>query len=239
MAQGKSKVQITLFLLLVALGLLLSVKFTNEGSAGYLERQDQADLLTIWGDLEEKQDSLDEELEAVREQKKALTQAVSADSTALTDTETQRDTLYQVNGLVAVKGPGIEVTFSGDTPLLYLDLVDLVNELWASGAEAVSVNEERVSGSTSFYFTETDTGIYLTANDNIVNYPITIKAVGNANMLEKGLTFPGGIVDNLSTLYNIKPTIKKTKELELPAKQTSNLDMLTGWMGSSRTLIRK
>src|SRR5690606_17140428 len=110
----------------------------------------------------------------------------------------QRDILYQVNGLVAVTGPGVEVIFSGDTPLLYLDLVDIINELWASGAEAISVNEERITASTSFYFTETDSGIFLTANDKVVNYPVSIKAVGNANMLEKGLTFPGGIVDNLS-----------------------------------------
>lgn len=236
MAMDKIKVQITLLVLLAVLGLLLSVKFTNEGYYGYLEHQNQEDLLAIWRDLETKKDSLEEEVEAVQEKKRALTQEASADSTALSNIQEQRDTVYQFNGLVHVKGPGINIVFSGDTPLLYLDLVDIVNELWASGAEAVAVNQERVTASTSFYFTETASGIFLTVNGHRVNYPLTIKAIGNPNMLEKGLTFPGGIVDNLSTLYNIKPEIKKAKELELPARETSRLDMISGWVQGSRNL---
>lgn len=240
MFTGSARLKLSLFLLFLSLGLLLCVKLTNEGYASYyLEQQDQNDLLTIWSDLERKQDSLEEELEARREQKMVLSQEVSAGSTALNNIKTQRDTLYQVNGMVPVKGPGVEVVFSGDTPLLYLDLVDIVNELWASGAEAISINQERVIASTSFYFTETDSGIYLTANGDILEYPISIKAVGNANMLEKGLTFPGGIVDNLSTLYNIKPDIIKSAELELPSQKKSPLDIIPGWIGGSRTFFRE
>jgi len=238
MQRNNSKVQITLFLLLVFLGLMVSARFTNEGYAGYLERQDQEDLVAIWRDLETKKDSLQEELQAVQEQKAALTREASEDSTALNAIQQQLNTLYLVNGLIAVKGPGVAITFSGDTPLLYLDLVDIINELWASGAEAISVNGERVTSSTSFYFTETDSGIYLTVNGNVVNYPLVVQAIGNPNMLEKGLTFPGGIVDNLSTLYNIKPDIKKVEELELPAKETSSrLDVISGWVNGSRTLL--
>lgn len=240
MPKGKSKIQITLFLLLVFLGLMLSATFTNEGYAGYLERQNQDDLVAIWKDLETKKDGLEEELKTVQEQKAALTQEASADSTALTAIQQQLNTLYRVNGLVAVKGPGVEMTFSGDTPLLYLDLVDIINELWVSGAEAISVDGQRVTASTSFYFTETDSGIYLTVNGNVVNYPLVIQAIGNPNMLEKGLTFPGGIVDNLSTLYNIKPDIKKVEELELPAKENSSrFDVLSGWTGGSRSFLQE
>lgn len=238
MKKKTNRVQFTLFLLLMFLGFLLSAKFTNTGYAGsYLEHQDQEDLLTIWKDLETKQTHLRQELTDLQEQKKTLTQAANADSTAVTNIQAQRDMLYQINGQVPVKGPGVEVVFSGETPLLYLDLVDIVNELWASGAEAVAVNKERVTASTSFYYTETDSRIYLTANGNILHYPITIKAVGDRNTLEKGLTFPGGIVDNLSTLYNIKPNIKKVDDLELPARKNSE-PIVPGWIGVSRTLLK-
>ena len=237
-AKGKPKLQITLFFLCIALGLLLSVRFTNEGNASYLERQNPEDLLAIWRDLIEKQSALEEELDALLEQKKAITEEASEDSSALTSVQQQRNILYQVNGIVPVSGPGIKVVFSGDTPLLYLDLVDIINELWASGAEAISVNTERVTLSTSFFFTETVSGIYLTANGSILEYPITIKAVGNPNMLERGLTFPGGIVDNLSTLYNIKPTIQSSENLHLPGKGNSVFDGIPGWTEGSRTIIR-
>lgn len=238
MQTDKAKVQTTLFLLLIFLGVMLTAKFTNEGYADYLKRQDQDDLVAIWRDLETKQDNLKEELETLQEQKTALAQEASADSTALTAIRQQLNTLYQINGSAAVKGPGIEITFSGTTPLLYLDLVDIINELWVSGAEGISVNQERVTSLTPFFFTETDAGIYLTANGNIVNYPLVIKALGNSNTLERGLTFPGGIVDNLSTLYNIKPNIIQHAELELPAwKPSSRFGMISDWVGGSRTIL--
>ena len=238
MSMDKPKGQTTLFLLLVILGLMLSARFTNEGYTVYLNRQDQADLVAIWRDLETKKDNLKVELDTLQKQKTALAQEADADNTALTAIRQQLNALFQINGVVAAKGPGIEITFSGKTPLLYLDMVDIINELWASGAEGISINGERVTCSTPFYFTETDTGIYLTVNGNIVHYPLVIKAIGNSNMLEKGLTFPGGIVDNLSTLYNIKPDIKKVAELELPArKASSKFDFNSDWVGGSRTLI--
>ena len=49
-----------------------------------------------------------------------------------------------INGGLAATGPGITVTIDGDTPVLAMNLVDLVNELWASGAEAISINGHRM-----------------------------------------------------------------------------------------------
>ena len=230
MVNSRNKLFYSLFFLCLFLGLLLSVDFTNEGYASYLEQQDQEDLLALWGSLNDKQDGLKEELITMREQKSALIRDADSDSNSLANIQAQMMTLFEVNGVVAVKGPGVEVVFSGDKPLLYLDLVDLVNELWSSGAEAISVNNERVTATTSFFFRDTDSGIYLTANNHTLKYPIVIKAVGNPNILEKGLTFPGGIVDNLSTLYNIKPSIKKKEMLNLPAKKDSLMGFLPKWI---------
>lgn len=219
---------VSLFFLCLVLGLLLSVRFTSEGYGGYLEHQDQEDLLAIWRNLNEKRDDLEKELEMVRNQKAALAEEASAATNSLTNIQAQLNTLYQVNGLVSVKGPGVEVVFSGEKPLLYMDLIDVVNELWSSGAEGISVNDHRVTVGTSFYFTETDTGIYITVNNKVLKYPIVIRAIGDPNILEKGLTFPGGIVDNLNTLYNIKPSIKKMDSLELPAQSSPSSGLIPG-----------
>jgi uncharacterized protein YlxW (UPF0749 family) len=233
MAIDKIKWQVTVSLLLIFLGIFMSVNFTHRGSPAYLERQDQEDLLAIWRDLDTKKHNLEEEMEILQRKKAALAQAATADNDALSGILEQRDTMYQVNGMVAVKGPGVQVEFSGETPLLYLDLVDIVNELWVSGAEAIAVNDQRACATTSFYFKDTDSGIFLTCNGKTLSYPIVIKAVGSPSMLETGLTFPGGIVDNLSTLYNIKPSIKQVEELEIPAREASGLDRLSDFVSGS------
>lgn len=49
--------------------------------------------------------------------------------------------------------------------------------------------------------------------------PITIKAIGNGPVLEKSLTMPGGIADNLS-LYQIYLHIELQEELQLEALPT-------------------
>lgn len=229
MSDNKKRLSLSLFILCLTIGLLLSVDLTDAGYAGYLEKQDQEDLLAIWRDLNDKQDNLGEELETVRQHKADLSQEAN-DADSLANIQEQLTTLLEVNGSLPVKGPGVEVEFSGETPLLYLDLVDLVNELWSSGAEGISVNNQRVTAETSFYFKETDSGIFLTVNGQPLKYPVVIKAVGNPNMLEKGLTFPGGIVDNLSTLYNIKPSIKKKDSLELPKKVNPSGRLMPGWI---------
>jgi len=40
---------------------------------------------------------------------------------------------------VPIHGQGITITFTGDSPLIYLDLVDLVNELIVTGVELLQL----------------------------------------------------------------------------------------------------
>jgi len=58
--------------------------------------------------------------------------------------------------------------------------------------------------------------MYITANHIPLSFPITIKAIGNPNTLDKGLTLPGGIIDNLA-LFQAFPEIEQQEELVLPA----------------------
>lgn len=213
--------QVPLFVILFFLGLLLSTRFIEEGYASYLEHQDTDDLVAIWKDLSEKHEDLQQEILELNRQKTALNRETSQGQDALSNMEGQLTSLHMYNGLVSVQGPGIKITVSDESPLLYLDLVDIVNELWASGAEAVSINDVRVTGSTAFFFVETDTGIFLTASGKKLGYPIVIKAIGEPKTLEKGLTFPGGVMDNLNTLYKVYPEISAEEKVVLPARENA------------------
>lgn len=117
-----------------------------------------------------------------------------------------------------VKGPGLIIYIDPLTKILGNDipgdhvtdrhLVYLVNELVSGGAEAVSINDTRITPRT---------GIRTSGNNILVNDErispfdrITIKAVGNKDILNSVLDFAGALVDfnNIS-----KVTYEKTDEI--------------------------
>lgn len=104
--------------------------------------------------------------------------------------------------LVTVQGPGLIVTLSdnrdagpGNTVRLVqdADIGDTVKELFAAGAEAVSVDGQRCTRTTEIRCA----GPTITANEVMLVPPYEIKAVGDPKTLEKALRAKGGIVERL------------------------------------------
>ncbi|WP_258358702.1 DUF881 domain-containing protein [Moorella sulfitireducens] len=208
---------ISLTIVFLILGLLLSLQFrTQRLLASSLEAQKTEDLVAMWKDLTSKRNKLQDEIAQLQEQLFTLKAASGEDSAAETALEKELDRLQVITGIIPVKGPGITITITGDAPLLYEDLVDIVNELWASGAEAIAINEHRIGISTAIADTEEGARVYITVNGEKLLYPIVIKAIGDPHTLEKGLTFTGGLIENLNKLFNIYPDIKKEQDLQLP-----------------------
>ena len=71
--------------------------------------------------------------------------------------------------------------------------MSIVNELRAAGAEAISVNGERILSTTAIRCV----GPTIQINGTKVASPFHIKAIGNAKYLESALNIRGGVVDNL------------------------------------------
>ncbi len=209
---------VSLTVVFLILGLLLSLQFrTQRNLISSLEAQKTTDLVAMWQNLSTKRNKLQAEINQLREQNFALRTDSGIDSNTEQALEKELTRLKISTGIVPVKGKGITVTITGDAPLLYMDLVDLVNELWASGAEAIAVNKHRIDSFTSISDQEEGHSIYITVNGHKLLYPIVIKAIGDPHTLEKGLTFTGGLIDNLNNLYSIYPDIKEEESLELPA----------------------
>ena len=98
-------------------------------------------------------------------------------------------------GYTDVKGEGIIVTISdGEKNIEYYDILDLINELNAAGAEAISVNDERIVSTTDIKQVELR---IILVNTRKISGPYTIKAIGNQIYLESELIGNGGYVDTL------------------------------------------
>ena len=123
-------------------------------------------------------------------------------------------------GLVQVKGDGVIVTVNdSNTPATSLlnpedevlhdgDLLSIINELRAAGAEAISINGQRITS-----FSEIRcVGPVVVINKERVAAPFVIKAIGRPEYLESSLNIKGGIVDILKS-YNIRIDVKKANNI--------------------------
>ncbi|MGF7184338.1 uncharacterized protein YlxW (UPF0749 family) [Desulfitispora alkaliphila] len=212
------KVPLTITMLI--LGFFLSVQYkVQQDVENALAMQKTEDLVAMMRNLHEKRNVLEDEISDLLQERRSYLDNVTAEQALVESMEAELKRLQIASGSVPIKGPGISVTITGESHLLYLDLVDIINELWATGAEAIAINDIRVGTNTTIYDQISRDAPEIMVNGRSVLYPVIIYAIGDPHTLEKGLTFPGGIIDNLNTLYNIYPEIRQDKEIILPGKK--------------------
>lgn len=128
-------------------------------------------------------------------------------------------------GLVAVEGPGIEIILrdskkplegileESETVIHDTDVQTCVNELWLSGAEAIAVNNQRITSNTS-YFCQ---GPVIYVGGVGVSSPITVRAIGDPDTLYGALTMRGRFLDELRSIDPNMVEVRKKEHLVLPA----------------------
>ena len=135
------------------------------------------------------------------------------------DEETQKllaDDLLNANmilGKTDVEGQGIILTIqdNGEQSVTYSNILEIVNELNMAGAEAISINDERIISMTEF----TSVGNFILINNRRTASPYTIKAIGDQTYLQSALNIKGGLIDNYKSLgYNVKMEVKNNIEIK-------------------------
>lgn len=99
-------------------------------------------------------------------------------------------------GYTDVKGEGLTITLA-DTDYKQVqssDILLLVNELRLAGAEAISINDERVVSTTEIANVDTR---FVIVNGKRVVAPFTVKAIGDKKYLESAISIKGGYVDEI------------------------------------------
>lgn len=115
---------------------------------------------------------------------------------------------YMQAGLLDVYGEGIVITIS-DSDLKEIDSIDLItliNTLKGAGAEAISINDERIIYKTDIIDVSQR---YVLVNGNYVQSPYVIKAVGDRKYLESSITIKNGYIDEMkASNKNITYTVE-------------------------------
>jgi uncharacterized protein YlxW (UPF0749 family) len=165
--------------------------------------------------------SLREELDSLRSQYLDATARGRAMSTRL-------DRLGTRSGSFAVRGPGVKVVVD-DAPdasralerVLDKDLQKLVNGLWLSGAEAISINGQRLTNLTAIRHA----GSAITVNYRSLSRPYTVSAIGNPDTMEARFveTTHGAEWLDLQVTYGLQLDITTEESLKVPAADRLNL----------------
>jgi uncharacterized protein YlxW (UPF0749 family) len=156
-------------------------------------------------------------------QRGALSEAVEDEQVLTTRTER----IGVRTGYVAVRGPGVRITLD-DTPdgditqvVRASDLAMLVDGLWNAGAEAIAVNDLRLTATTAF----ANVGLAVHIGRIPLVPPYTIEAVGDPDTLAANLldtTFGQrfySLKDNLGFPYQIRTD----ESMSLPAAPAPKL----------------
>lgn len=209
---------IALTVICLILGFIISVQYhTNEASLSDLTLQSNEDLVIILGELHQQQEDLTEQEKSLTAELNILKEANLSEEEALKSLNEENQYLNAAVGREDVQGQGVILTIDNQDELIATDILLIVNELWNAGAEAISVNDMRLSNTSSFATAGTEAGIIISLNKTELSFPLTIKAIGDKISLSTALTFPGGVLENLKNEMKLDYKTEAVDNIIIPA----------------------
>lgn len=197
-----------------------TVKNTNSTSSkNYEENNLRAEVLKY----KEKYDNLIKETEKVDAQLQEQIESATKNNSELEEAKNQINDGNKMIGLTEVTGPGIIITLadseidstsvlnSSDLLIHDIDLLKVVNELKNAGAEAISINNQRVILTTPIICG----GNIININGEKIGSPFEIKAIGSPEALAN-LSRPGGWLSKLEERGIKVSTPKKSNLITIP-----------------------
>lgn len=188
MKKGKIIVTITIGIMCFILTTLIfmQVKTISQTDISELEIMRESELKTEITSLKTRYEETIAKIEETNE--KILEYEASAIEGKEASELLQKE-LKETNDLLgknSVTGEGIIITLahSGTNKVYAEDLLEVVNLLKNAGAEAISINEQRIVYDS--YIVDL-TGNYITVNGERIVSPFTIKAIGNTSYLESAV----------------------------------------------------
>lgn len=221
---NKKVISIVLGLMCFALTLgicvqVRTVKSSNTVvSQNYEENNLRAEVLRY----KERYDNIYEELQKAEKQLEKERESSTKNNIQLEQKEEQIKQGNKMIGLAEVTGPGVIVTLSDskmdtNTALNISDLIvhdgdvlSVINELKNAGAEAISINDQRLVPTTSI----SCGGNIIDINEEKIGAPFEIKAIGLPEQLA-AIDRPGGYLETLKDA-SIGVEFKKSNNITIP-----------------------
>jgi uncharacterized protein YlxW (UPF0749 family) len=216
--------------LALILGVMMSLAWLRGETAQErirgLDPQQQQRILTPSIDMIEEYGKLTTEVQKLRADKTRLENAMGEGTK---QTQVLNDSLQEAKvfaGLTEVEGTGIVVTLrddpnatntgiGGQDDIIHdTDVLKVVNELWAAGAEAIAVNKHRIVASSSFRCV----GPVIHVDNVPISSPVRIQALGDPDTLASAMSLPLGVIAEIrQTGDPSMAVVEKVQKQRLPA----------------------
>lgn len=213
----KGKITITIVLGFVCFILLfimfMQFKTVQQTDITSIETMRESELKMEFNNWKTKYEEVSKKLEEVKEKKQEYEETINSSKEASAIADKELTDVNKILGKTDVKGEGVVVTLS-DNEMNHIDANDLlllVNELKIAGAEAISINDERITNMSDIV--DINTTIIKVNGQRLIG-PYVVKAIGNQKYLESGLTAKGGYVDTMEdNQKSIK--VERQKNIEI------------------------
>jgi uncharacterized protein YlxW (UPF0749 family) len=219
------KTNITIGLISVVLGMVFSIQYKAVNSSyleGLFPSQRAIQLENELSNTMVEKETLQEQLEYYESELRTIKESESKESAVIKSLNDDILKFRVVAGLEDVEGEGIQIIIedpfenieysaeNGSVIMYNYDLIlSMLNILNAAGAEAVSVNNQRIIAMTEIHLA----GNNLNINKVPTAPPFVIKAIGNSDTLEASLNIRYGIVWEMRENYKLQVGIKKFENI--------------------------
>lgn len=212
------------YIMTVSIGLatliLTAVMFTQfktieQTDITAIETMRETELRTELSDWKNKYKEIEAKLIETENKINEYQSAVSNSEKSSNALDKELDETNVYLGYTKLQGEGIEITLS-DNEMKNIerwDLLSLVNELKLAGAEAISINNERITSNTEIASVGTQ---FILINGKRIPSPFVINAIGDKKYLESAITIKGGYIDEMNVNEkNVSYVVKDI--IEIPA----------------------
>lgn len=218
MKKGKTTVIITIAIACFVLAMVMCMQFkivkeTDITSIETMREEELRSELANWKKLyKEAEEQYNEKVEKLSEyeEKKQSTE----ESAKLVEKELNQTNMYL--GKTDVEGQGIKITLNNtnNDKISSEDLLVIVDYLKLAGAEAISINDERIINMSEIV----TIGISIIfVNQQRILAPYEIKAIGNPTKLESTLLGNGGYIEELRNIGFDNISIEKQNKITIKA----------------------
>ncbi len=222
MNKAKISVLLGIMCMLLSIGIVVQIKTVNDSSTGVGKTQKENELRDSVLRGKERYEALyEEQIKKEAELEKLRNEVSNQDGTA-TDFSNELQKNNLLLGYYEVSGEGIVITLKDANKTVVSidpnasvvhdgDLLEVVNALKEAGAEAISINGQRITGNTAI----TCVGNVIQINGEKIGVPFEIKAIGLMERLYGGLTMPYGYLD-LMEGAGIQVKVEKSDRIVIP-----------------------
>ncbi len=184
--------QVAFCVALLTLGFLIAAQLRSQAPTTSYSSNERAPLIQTARGLQDRQNTLKAQILDLRTKIQDAEKGSQGNEASVRELNTELQQARIAAGLVALSGPGIVLQLQDSTNPVppggnqadYLvnagDLRTVVDQLWLAGAEAISINGERVVTTTAIL----DIGGSILVNSSYLSAPYQVSAIGPPDLFQ-------------------------------------------------------